>query len=217
MPALNRIGTIREDEAVICVLKDFNPTLRNPERSDNYPVIRYLKTLAGQSRSSRKSIILMEPEAVVPSDLREEMVVCDFPLPSTSEIERIITSVIPPNLLQVSGLALEQLIRACQGLTRQRIERILARALAAKGKVNEGDVDLVLEEKSNTFARRKSWNFTALRKPCKMSAAWKTSRPGLENAATVLALRPATMACPVPKGFCWPGSKALANPSAPKP
>ncbi|MFS8801703.1 AAA family ATPase [Synechococcus sp. R6-5] len=147
MPALNRIGTIREDEAVICVLKDFNPTLRNPERSDNYPVIRYLKTLARQSRSSRKSIILMGPEAVVPSDLREEMVVCDFPLPSTSEIERIITSVIPPNLLQVSGLALEQLIRACQGLTRQRIERILARALAAKGKVSEGDIDLVLEEK----------------------------------------------------------------------
>jgi len=147
VPALNRIGTIREDEAVICVLKDFNPTLRNPERSDNYPVIRYLKTLARQSRSSRKSIILMGPEAVVPSDLREEMVVCDFPLPSTSEIERIITSVIPPNLLQVSGLALEQLIRACQGLTRQRVERILARALAAKGKVSEGDIDLVLEEK----------------------------------------------------------------------
>ena len=147
MPALNRIGTIREDEAVICVLKDFNPTLRNPERSDNYPVIRYLKTLARQSRSSRKSIILMGPEAVVPSDLREEMVVCDLPLPSTSEIERIITSVIPPNLLQVSGLALEQPIRACQGLTRQRVERILARALAAKGKVSEGDIDLVLEEK----------------------------------------------------------------------
>jgi hypothetical protein len=72
MPALNRIGTIREDEVVICVLKDFNPTLRNPERSDNYPVIRYLKTLARQSRSSRKSIILMGPEAVVPSDLRSE-------------------------------------------------------------------------------------------------------------------------------------------------
>lgn len=147
MPALSRIGTIKEDEPVICVLKDFNPTLRNPERSDNYPVIRYLKTLARQSRNSRKSIILMGQEAVVPSDLREEMVVCDFPLPSIPEIERIITSVIPANQLQVSGLALEQLIRACQGLTRQRIERILARALAAKGKVSEGDIDLVLEEK----------------------------------------------------------------------
>ena len=147
MHALSRIGTIKENEAVICVLKDFNPTLRNPERSDNYPVIRYLKTLARQSRNSRKSIILMGQEAVVPSDLREEMVVCDFPLPSIPEIERIITSVIPANQLQVSGLALEQLIRACQGLTRQRVERILARALAAKGKVSEGDIDLVLEEK----------------------------------------------------------------------
>ncbi|MFS8883245.1 AAA family ATPase [Synechococcus sp. R55.3] len=147
MPALGRIGAIKEDEAVICVLKDLNPTLRNPERSDNYPVIRYLKTLARESRHSRKSIILLGQEAVVPAELREEIVVYDFPLPSIAEIERIITRAIPARQLELSGPAREQLVRACQGLTRQRIERILARALAAKGKVSEGDIDLVLEEK----------------------------------------------------------------------
>jgi len=147
MPALSRIGTIKDDDAVICVLKDLNPTLRQPERNDNYPVIRCLKTLARESRRSRKSIILLGHEAIVPPDLREEMVVYDFPLPSIPEVERIITSVIPANKLEINGLAREQLIRACQGLTRQRIERILARALAAKGKVSEGDIDLVLEEK----------------------------------------------------------------------
>jgi ATP-dependent 26S proteasome regulatory subunit len=147
MPALGRIGAIKEDEAVICVLKDLNPTLRNPERSDNYPVIRYLKTLARESRYSRKSIILLGQEAVVPSELREEIVVYDFPLPSIPEIERILTHAIPARQLELSSPAREQLVRACQGLTRQRIERILARALAAKGKVSEGDIDLVLEEK----------------------------------------------------------------------
>ncbi|MFS8900514.1 AAA family ATPase [Synechococcus sp. H60.2] len=147
MPALGRIGAIKEDEAVICVLKDLNPTLRNPERSDNYPVIRYLKTLAREGRHSRKSIILLGQEAVVPAELREEIVVYDFPLPSIDEIERIVTRAIPARQLELSGPAREQLVRACQGLTRQRIERILARALAAKGKVSEGDIDLVLEEK----------------------------------------------------------------------
>jgi SpoVK/Ycf46/Vps4 family AAA+-type ATPase len=147
MPALGRIGAIKEDEAVICVLKDLNPALRNPERSDNYPVIRYLKTLARESRYSRKSIILLGQEAVVPSELREEIVVYDFPLPSIPEIERILTHAIPARQLELSSPAREQLVRACQGLTRQRIERILARALAAKGKVSEGDIDLVLEEK----------------------------------------------------------------------
>ena len=147
MPALSRIAAIRNDEPVICVLKDFHPTLRNPERSDNYPVIRYLITLARESRYSRKSIILLGQEAVVPSELREEIVVYDFPLPSIPEIERILTHAIPARQLELSSPAREQLVRACQGLTRQRIERILARALAAKGKVSEGDIDLVLEEK----------------------------------------------------------------------
>jgi ATP-dependent 26S proteasome regulatory subunit len=147
MPALSRIAAIRNDEPVICVLKDFHPTLRNPERSDNYPVIRYLKTLARESRYSRKSIILLGQEAVVPSELWEEIVVYDFPLPSIPEIERILTHAIPARQLELSSPAREQLVRACQGLTRQRIERILARALAAKGKVSEGDIDLVLEEK----------------------------------------------------------------------
>jgi SpoVK/Ycf46/Vps4 family AAA+-type ATPase len=47
----------------------------------------------------------------------------------------------------LNGLGKEQLIKACQGLSRARIRRVLAAALAAKGQVNETDIDRVLEEK----------------------------------------------------------------------
>jgi hypothetical protein len=52
-----------------------------------------------------------------------------------------------PDKLNITGLAREQLVKACQGLRRTRISKVLAKALAAKQQVNESDIDRVLEEK----------------------------------------------------------------------
>jgi SpoVK/Ycf46/Vps4 family AAA+-type ATPase len=144
--ALGRIEACN-DEPIICILKDFLPILQNPQRTDNYATIRCLKKLVRDSRRSLKTIILLSHEAVVPAELREEMVVVDFPLPGIADIDQILTATVPPEQLQVNGNGREQLVRACQGLSRRRVERILARALAANQKVTDEDIDLVLEEK----------------------------------------------------------------------
>lgn len=147
MSALQRIVGFREDMLVICVLKDLHPVLQNPQRSENYPIIRQLKRLAREGRRSRKTIIILSHLAAVPAELQEEMVIIDFPLPGLGEVKELLAATVLPERLQMQGLGQEQLTRACQGLTRQRIQRILARALAAKNQVTEMDINLVLEEK----------------------------------------------------------------------
>ncbi|MFM6473967.1 MAG: AAA family ATPase, partial [Dolichospermum sp.] len=67
--------------------------------------------------------------------------------PNIQEIDYLIHQLIVPEKLNLNGLGKEQLIKACQGLSRARIRRVLAAALAAKGQVNETDIDRVLEEK----------------------------------------------------------------------
>jgi hypothetical protein len=53
------------------------------------------------------------------------MTVIDFPLPDTEEINTLITQSVLPEKLKLSGLAKEKLVKACQGLSRARIQRIL--------------------------------------------------------------------------------------------
>jgi SpoVK/Ycf46/Vps4 family AAA+-type ATPase len=80
----------------------------------------------------------------------EEITVIDFPLPNAEAIERLLAQV-APDKLKVTGLAKEQLIKACQGLSRTRIQRVLAKALAAKQQVNESDIAGVLQEKQQAI------------------------------------------------------------------
>jgi hypothetical protein len=53
---------------------------------------------------------------------------------------KLLKAAVPPAQLTLQGLAEEQLVRACLGLTRTRIRRILARARAEREKVSEADI-----------------------------------------------------------------------------
>ena len=151
MGALGRIAKTSAQETTIFVLKDLHFILKNPQSDRNAPVIREFKNLARELKRSRQTIILTSHTLEVPPELSEEVTVIDFPLPNTTEIDYLITQLVVPEKLKVSGLAREQLIKACQGLSRARIGRVLAKALAAKQQVNETDIDGVLDEKKQAI------------------------------------------------------------------
>ncbi|HIK10892.1 MAG TPA: AAA family ATPase [Oscillatoriaceae cyanobacterium M33_DOE_052] len=148
MTALNRIATAEPAENNIFVLRDLHPILQNPQTDKNAPVIRELRNLARElRRQKRATVILTSHTLAIPSELSEEITALDFPLPDLREINYLISNLVAPSRLKVTGLAREMLVKACQGLSRTRIQRVLALALAAKQQVDETDIDRVLEEK----------------------------------------------------------------------
>lgn len=152
MAALDRIGKTAVEEYTIFVLRDLHPILRAPYTDKNAPVIRELRNLTRELKRSKKTIVLTSHALELPEELKEEVTVIDFPLPNIQEINHLISHVVEkPEQLQVSGLVKEQLVKACQGLSRARIGRVLAKALAAKQQINESDIDGVLEEKQQAI------------------------------------------------------------------
>jgi AAA+ superfamily predicted ATPase len=151
MGALHRIRKTDPQENTLFVLRDLHFILKNPQSDRNAPVIRELKNLTKELKRSRKTLILTSHTLEVPAELSEEVTVIDFPLPNSQEIDYLINILVKPENLNVSGLAREQLVKACQGLSRARIARVLAKALAAKQQVNETDIDGVLGEKKQAI------------------------------------------------------------------
>ena len=151
MGALMRISQTDGNKPCIFVLKDLNFILKQPDSASNAPVIRALKNLGKELKYRRQTLIITGHTAVVPTDLSEEITVIDFPLPEMTEIDYLIRELVVPEKLNLSGLGKEQLVKACLGLSRTRIRRVLASALAAKQEVNEGDIDIVLEEKKQAI------------------------------------------------------------------
>ncbi|UBF26339.1 AAA family ATPase [Kovacikia minuta CCNUW1] len=147
MAALSRITKAPAEKPAIYVLRDLHPVLKAPLQPGNVPVIREIKNLARELKRSRKTLILTSYSLDVPPEFIEEMTVIDFPLPDADEIDYLLSLLVVPEKLKLSQLSREQLVKACQGLSRARIQRVLAKAIAAKQQVTEQDIDSVLEAK----------------------------------------------------------------------
>lgn len=174
MGALNRIGKAPPEVASIYVLRDLHPILKNASSEKSAPVVRELKNLMRELKLSRKTIVLLSHTLELPTELAEEVTVIDFPLPIAPEIDYLISQLVTPEKLKVKGLAREQLVKACQGLSRVRIQQVLAKALAAKQQVNETDIEGVLEAKKQAIRQTGILEFFTVRESLK-------SVGGLEN------------------------------------
>ena len=176
MAALGRIAKAAGQDSTIFVLRDLHPYLRMhyPYSDKHSPIVRELRNLVGKLKTSRQTLILTSNVLELPAELREETTVIDFPLPDVREIDYLINLLVVPSKLKVSGLAKEQLIKACQGLSRARISRVLAKALAAKQQVDDTDIALILEEKKQAIRQTEILEFFTTKESLKTVG-------GLEN------------------------------------
>jgi SpoVK/Ycf46/Vps4 family AAA+-type ATPase len=173
MAALDRISKAPTNEATIFVLCDLHPLLKAASEK-NAPIVREMKNLAKDLKRTRKTLVLISHTLELPIELAEATTVIDFPLPNPQEIDHLIAQLVAPDALKVNGLAREQLVKACQGLSETRIQRVLARALAAKQQVNETDINGVLEAKKQAIRQTGILEFFTARDSLK-------SVGGLEN------------------------------------
>ena len=149
--ALASIGKLTEPSLV--VLKDFHPYLENPE------VIRALRELAQDLKSTFTTVLLLSPVLSIPTELEKEISVLDVPLPTFRDLfqllKEIITVVRQGNKARVdlTREQAEQLIKAAQGLTLSEAENAFAKAIANDGVLDKDDIRLVLEEKRQVIRK----------------------------------------------------------------
>jgi hypothetical protein len=143
LQALELIEKLPDNVSGIFVLRDFQRFL------EDIAVSRKLRNLARLLKVQPKNIIVLAPQVQIPAELGEVMTVLDFPLLTQAEIKTEIQQLLPAVSLP-PGL-LDDLARAAQGLSLERIRRVLTRCWASRGRLDAEDVDLMLEEKRQSI------------------------------------------------------------------
>ena len=205
MPALNRIRTSKEEDATLFVLRDLHSVLKNPETDKNAPIVREIKNLTRELKTSRKTIVLLSHRLEIPPELSEEMTVLDFPLPTFQEIDYLVSQLVTSEKLKLEGLAKEQFLKACQGLSRARIRRVLAKALAAKQEINETDIDVVLEEKRQTIRQTGILEFSPAPDSLKMVGGLENLKQWVRMRKDAFSDEAKRYGIPIPKGLLLVG------------
>ena len=149
--ALAAIAKLTEPSLV--VLKDFHPFLDGPA------VVRAMRELAQELKSTYTTVILLAPVLTIPVELEKEVSVLDVPLPSFRDLfqllKEIVTVVRRGNKARVELTKdqAEQIIKAAQGLTLSEAENAFAKAIANDGVLNGQDIKLVLDEKRQVIRK----------------------------------------------------------------
>ena len=153
LEALELVEKLTAETASVFVLKDYDNFLKD------LSVIRKLKNLNRELKTQPKNLIIIAPEVNIPESLRELITIVEFPLPNYIEIKEELKRLI--NSLQQNILEnqLNELTIACQGLSLERIRRVLSKIITKYGTINELSPSLILEEKKQIIQQSKLLEF----------------------------------------------------------
>ncbi|MEM9904248.1 MAG: AAA family ATPase [Cyanobacteria bacterium P01_D01_bin.44] len=153
LQALEFIEKLPGSAAAICVLRDFHRFL------DDVAVARKLRNLSRLLKAQPKNIILLSPQLTIPDELSEVITILEFPLPTVADIRSDVETLLGTLGSRLPERVLGELVRSCQGLSAERIRRVLARGIAAHGEFRDEDIDLILEEKRQTIRQTQILDF----------------------------------------------------------
>ena len=147
LPALEHIASATDGEPCIYVLQDFHPYLREPQ------VARAVRNLASQLQERRQTVILLSPIQELPPALADDVTILEYPLPRSAAIQERLGQLLDGLQLELEPGSYEALVKACQGMTLARIERVIRMGLADEGRLTEQTIDRVIEEKRQAVRR----------------------------------------------------------------
>lgn len=153
LQALEHVEKTPTAMAAVFVLRDFHRFL------EDVAIARKLRNLARRLKSQPKNLIILAPQVAIPDDLSEVVTVVTFDLPNVEAIREEVTRLLSASGSRLSDRDTEDLVRSCQGLSIERIRRVLARGIAAHGSFRAEDVDLVLQEKRQTIRQTQILDF----------------------------------------------------------
>ncbi|MGD1907211.1 MAG: AAA family ATPase [Leptolyngbyaceae cyanobacterium] len=153
LQALEHIEKLPKAASAVFVLRDFQKFW------DDIGVSRKLRQLARQLKSQPKNLIVLAPQITMPEELGEVVTVLTFDLPDKATIRAELERLLSASGSNLQARELDALTRSCQGLSVERIRRILARGIATHGQFQASDIELVLEEKRQTIRQTQILEF----------------------------------------------------------
>jgi SpoVK/Ycf46/Vps4 family AAA+-type ATPase len=153
LQALEFIDKLAPNDPGIFILRDYHRFL------EDVSVARKLRNLGRKFKAEPKNIVILAPQISIPNDLSEAITILEFPLPNAAEIRSEIERLLQATNQNLATPAIDDLVRASQGLSLDRVRRVLGRAIAEHQSIELADVESILEEKRQTIRQTQILEF----------------------------------------------------------
>jgi hypothetical protein len=145
LQALELVERLTSETPALFLLKDFNRFLTDVSIS------RKLKNISRILKLQPKTVIIIGSELDIPRELQDLITVLNFYLPAENEIEQELTRLITSLNIKIDSQLLENLIQVSQGLSLERIRRVLSKIIATYKTIDENSISILLSEKKTNY------------------------------------------------------------------
>ena len=138
LQALELVERLNEDTPAIFLLKDFNRFL------NDLSISRKLRNIRRTLKLQPKTLIIIGSDLVIPKELQDLITILEFQLPLEKEINQELNRLIKSLEIKIDDQLFESLTRACQGLSLERIRRVLSKIIATYKTINDKSISVLL-------------------------------------------------------------------------
>jgi len=212
--ALELVERLTAQTPAIFLLKDFNRFLTDVSIS------RKLKNISRILKLQPKTIIIIGSEFNIPKELSDLITILQFQLPVESEINYELKRLIESLNIQIDQQILESLTRACQGLSLERIRRVLSKIIATYKTIDENSIKLLLNEKKQIISQTEILEYWSVDDTISKIGGVDNLKNWLKKRKTSFGIQASNYGLPTPRGLLLVGiqgtgksltAKAIAN------
>ena len=212
--ALELVERLTAQTPALFLLKDFNRFLTDVSIS------RKLKNISRILKLQPKTIIIIGSEFNIPKELSDLITILQFQLPIESEINYELNRLIESLNIQIDQQILESLTRACQGLSLERIRRVLSKIIATYKTIDENSIKLLLNEKKQIISQTEILEYWSVDDTISKIGGVDNLKNWLKKRKTSFGIQASNYGLPTPRGLLLVGiqgtgksltAKAIAN------
>lgn len=214
LQALELVERLNPETPAIFLLKDFNRFL------NDLSISRKLRNLSRILKLQPKTIIIIGSELNIPRELQDLITVLQFHLPTEDEIVTELDRLIKSLKITIDAKLLESIIRSCQGLSLERIRRVLSKIIATYKTIDENSILILLTEKKQIIGQTEILEYWSVNEEFDNLGGLENLKEWLKKRQTAFGSQAIKYGLPTPRGLLLIGlqgtgksltAKAIAN------
>ena len=214
LQALELVERLNAETPALFLLKDFNRFLTD------LSISRKLRNISRILKLQPKTIVILGSDLTIPKELQDLITVIQFDLPSEEEINQELNRLVTSLNINIDSQLSENLTRACQGLSLERIRRVLSKIIATYKTINDNSIALLLSEKKQIISQTEILEYISVDEKISNLGGLNNLKDWLKKRKTAFGIQASNYGLPTPRGLLLIGlqgtgkslaAKAIAN------
>ena len=214
LQALELVERLNVETPALFLLKDFHRFLTD------LSISRKLRNISKILKLQPKTLIIIGSDLTIPKELTDLITIVEFQLPLEEEINQELTRLAQSLNIKVESQLFENLVRACQGLSLERIRRVLSKIIATYKTIDENSISVLLSEKKQIISQTEILEYSSVSEKITNLGGLNNLKEWLKKRKTAFSIQASNYGLPTPRGLLLIGiqgtgksltAKAIAN------